>query len=312
MANRKALITDDIHPFLQEQLIKNGFEVDVIVAISKSKLLAIINNYEIVVVTTYLIIDEAIINAATKLQVIARVGSGLENIATNYATQKGIHVANSPEGNANAVAEHTLMLLLCCMNKLIPANQSLKQQLWQREQHRGEELDGKTIGIIGFGNTGTAFAKKLQGFDVRILFYDILQKDEIYNAQPSTLSNIQQACEIISWHVPYTPKTHHYINKEFISQCRKNPILINTSRGSIMDTMAVYNALIQQQINGLGIDVFEDEPITKDKVISPEVYQQLIKLPNVVATPHIAGWTEASKYRLVAILWNKISAILTE
>ncbi|HMU97935.1 MAG TPA: NAD(P)-dependent oxidoreductase [Chitinophagales bacterium] len=302
MENKKAFITADIHPFLQQQL-EQKYIVDVDVAVSREKLLSVIEHYEILVITTYLKVDKELIDKALSLKVVARVGSGLENVDVDYAKSKGINVINSPEGNANAVGEHSLGMLLNLMNKINISNLALKQQIWDRESFRGEELDGKTIGIIGYGHTGPAFAKKLAGFEVNILVHDIVSKEQVKQVDIET---IQKECDIISLHVPYTSLTHHLINLEFIRKCDKKPIIINTSRGSVVDTPAIIHALKHQNIRGFCVDVFEDEPIGAGKVYPPMLYHQLLNFEHVVATSHVAGWTIESKFKLVEVLWQKM------
>lgn len=305
----KALITDTIHPFLQEKLEQNNFVVDVHLNISKPKLLEIIHQYQILIITTYLKIDKDVLDNSKNLKIIARVGSGIENVNTAYATEKNIHVINSPEGNANAVGEHTLAMLLSLLNKINLSNQALRGNIWERETFRGEELDGKTIGIIGFGHTGSAFAKKLSGFDVQILVHDIVP-----NKHPNQheIEKLQNECDILSLHVPYTTQTHHLINQEFIEKCTKKPILINTARGAVINTLDVLNALEHEKIKGLCIDVFEDEPITQNLIYHNDIYVQLLSKKNVIATSHIAGWTKESKYKLVKILWDKMQPYLKD
>ena len=305
MKNKRALITAEIHPFLQQQLEQN-YSVDVETSVSRERLLTVVHQYEIIVITTYLKIDKEVIDKAAQLKIIARVGSGLENVDVEYAKSKGIKVINSPEGNCNAVGEHALGLLLNLMNKINISHQALKQEIWNREYFRGEELDGKTIGIIGYGHTGSAFAKKLSGFDVEILINDIERK---INQKQVSLPEIQQTCDVISLHVPATPKTHHLINLEFIDNCLKKPVIINTSRGNIVDTPAIIDALKHQKIKGYCVDVFEDEPINAGKKYPSELYHQLLQFENVVATSHVAGWTVESKCKLVKVLWEKMQQI---
>lgn len=306
---KRILITDEIHPYLKEQFVLLGFEVDVELKISPERLLEIIEHYSVVVITTYLKIDQKIINNAKNLKAIARVGSGLENVDVQYAESKGIKVINSPEGNANAVGEHTLALLLNLLNKINTSNQALKNNIWNREQFRGTELDGKTVGIVGFGHTGAAFAKKLLGFDVEILVSDILPNKHQNQVE---IIEIQKKCDIISFHVPHTSQTHQMVDALFLKKCDKNPIILNTSRGAVVDTKAIVEALYQNQIKGLGIDVYEDEPIFSAQIQEKELYEKLIQLDNVIATPHIAGWTVESKYKLVKILFEKLIPIIQE
>ena len=305
---KKALITAEIHPYIQQRFESLGFSVDVFPEIEKEILLEIIANYSALIITTYTKVDAELIDKATNLQIVARVGSGMENVDVSYCTQKNIICVNSPEGNGNAVGEHCLAMLLNLMNNITKANNELKELLFLREENRGEELDGKKIGIIGYGNTGSAFAKKLRGFDVAILVYDkykTITDDFVKNA---TLIEIQNECDIISFHVPYTKETHHYCDIHFIDKCSKKTIIINTSRGAILNTLDIISSLENKKIKGLCIDVFEDEPITKDYVHTTAIYQKLLSYNNVIATPHIAGWTIESKFKLAQILMEKIES----
>lgn len=304
--NKKVLITAAIHPYLQQRFEALNYVVDVIPEIASQDLLKIIDAYHILIITTYTKVDKEVIDNATQLQLIGRVGSGMENVDVKYAQQKNINCINSPEGNGNAVGEHCLALLLNLLNNINKANNELKQQIFHREENRGVELDGKTIGIIGYGHTGSAFAKKLRGFDVEILVYDkYIEASDAY-VKNVDLDELQKKADIVSFHVPYNEETHHYCNEKFISQCTKMPIIMNTSRGAVIDTMAVLNALENQQLRGLCIDVFEDEPTTKGNIHAQAIYQKLFSFDNVIATPHIAGWTHESKYKLVKILMDKM------
>lgn len=306
----KALITALVHPYIQQRLEALGYAVEVRPEISREELAEIIRQYALLIITTYTVLDQEMIDKAIRLKLIGRVGSGMENVDVAYARQKGIACVNSPEGNANAVGEHSLAMLLSLLNKIAKGNDELKQGLFLREENRGEELDGKTIGIIGFGHTGSAFARKLRGFEVEVLAYDKYVKAEVPNVLQVSLEALQERADIISFHVPYTKETHHYCNTAFIDACAKAPFLINTSRGAVMDTAAVISALEQAKIRGLCVDVFEDEPLTKNKVHPFSLYQRLLAFPNVVATPHIAGWTVESKYKLARILMDKIEGII--
>lgn len=306
------LITADIHPYLQQRMETLGFTVDVKIDIERAALLSIIHKYDILIITTYTKADVALLDKAVRLKIIGRVGSGMENVNTEYAQQKNIYCINSPEGNGNAVGEHSLAMLLCLMNNITKSNIELKQAIFQREANRGAELDGKTVGIIGYGHTGKAFAKKLRGFEVDILVYDKYHLANDNVVKNVSLDDIKKQCNVISFHVPYNAETHHFCNTDFMQQCTQKPIVINTSRGAVLDTNAVIQALNQQQISGLCIDVFEDEPINKNQLHAVEVYQQLLTFPNVVATPHIAGWTHESKYKLVQILMDKIELCLSK
>ncbi len=312
MESKRALITAEVHAYLSQRLEKLGFTVDVFPEIERDKLLRIIPDYTVLIITTYTKVDSTLIDKAANLKIIGRVGSGMENVDTAYCRQKNIVCVNSPEGNANAVGEHCLAMLLCLMNNITKANNELTKNQFLREANRGEELDGKTVGIIGYGHTGSAFAKKLRGFDVEILVYDKYRNAADTFVRQVSLPELQHHSDIISFHVPYTHETHHYGNAVFFAQCDRHPVIINTSRGAVLHTPEILQALESKQLKGLCIDVFEDEPLTKNNIHSVEVYQQLIERSNVIATPHIAGWTVESNYKLAKILMDKIETILSE
>jgi D-3-phosphoglycerate dehydrogenase len=304
--NKRVLITAEIHPYIQQRFESLGFMVDVFPEINREKLLDIIEDYTVLIITTYTKVDKQLIDKAIHLNIVGRVGSGMENVDVAYCKTKNIVCVNSPEGNGNAVGEHCLAMLLNVLNNITKANSELKNHIFLREENRGEELDGKTIGIIGYGHTGSAFAKKMRGFDVEILVYDKYKTALDSFVKNTHLLEIQNKCDVISFHVPYIEETHHYCNADFINNCAKKPIIINTSRGAIVNTLDIISLLENNKIKGVCIDVFEDEPITKNKIHDVSVYQKLIAFNNVVATPHIAGWTVASKYKLAKILMDKI------
>lgn len=307
---RRVLIAAEIHPYLQQRFEALGYAVDVKQDIEREALLTIIDDYEVLIITTYTKVNKELIDKASNLKIVGRVGSGMENVDTDYCKTKNIVCFNSPEGNGNAVGEHCLAMLLNLMNKISKSNNELKQNIFLREENRGEELGGKTIGIIGFGHTGKAFAKKLRGFDVEILVYDKYRKVYDEFVRSVELNELQMYSDVISFHVPYNEETHYYGNTAFLDKCLKKPILINTSRGAVINTIDVLEALEEKKINGLCVDVFEDEPVTKNKVHTNETYQKLFAFENVIATPHIAGWTTESKYKLAKILMNKMEALL--
>lgn len=308
--NKRVLITADIDNYLQQRFEALGYLVDVKPEIERDELFGIIAEYSILIITTYTKVDAELIDKATNLKIVGRVGSGMENVDVEYCETKNISCVNSPEGNGNAVGEHCLAMLLNLLNNITKANNELKQNIFLREENRGEELDGKTIGIIGYGFTGNAFAKKLRGFDVEILVYDKYKIPTDSFVKNVTLQELQKRCDVISFHVPYNTETHYYCDEQFISDCSKKPIIINTSRGTVVNTIDIINAIETQKINGFCVDVYEDEPITKNKIHSTETYQKLLSFKNVIATPHIAGWTKESKYKLVKILMDKIEELV--
>lgn len=306
---KKVLITANIHPYLQNRLEELGYFVQVKEGIERAELVAIIEVYEVLIITTYTKVDKELIDIARNLKIVGRVGSGMENVDIDYCKQKNIQCVNSPEGNGNAVGEHCLAMLLNLMNNINKANNELKQNIFNREENRGVELDGKSVGIIGYGHTGSAFAKKLRGFEAEVLVYDKYKKTQDDFVQQVSLDEIKRRCDVISFHVPYHEETHYYLNVDFIADCAKKPIFINTSRGAVVNTLDILDALENKKITGFCIDVFEDEPIHKNKIHPLEIYQKLIAKDNVIATPHIAGWTIESKYKLVKILMDKIEIL---
>jgi D-3-phosphoglycerate dehydrogenase / 2-oxoglutarate reductase len=306
MAGR-VLITDHVHADIAAALEGMGYEVSSMPDITNEALIQIVGEYSGLIISTKTRIDRRLIDAAVKLRFVGRVGSGMEHVDMAYCAEKGIMCFSSPEGNANAVGEHCLGLLLSVMNNISRSNRELIAGEWHRESNRGEELAGKTIGIIGFGHTGPAFARKLKGFDVRILVYDKYR--DIAGTDGLEITDILSICrdaDIISFHVPHTAETHHWISKAFLAQCAKDIILLNTSRGDIANTPDLLWGLQTGKLKGLGIDVFEDEPIDKGVCHSSSVYKELLTHPHVVATPHIAGWTHQSKTLLASVLIDKI------
>lgn len=305
----KVLITaKEVDELIPNGLKKLGYQVNHVPEPSEAELLEIIADYEGIIITTYTQLNQKVLNQAEQLKFIGRVGSGLENIDLAYAQSKGIEVMSSPEGNANAVGEHALGLLLNVMNKISPANQEVKQGIWQREENRGEELDGKTVGIIGLGHTGSAFARKLRGFEVKVLAYDKFKTN--YGTdwiQEVELEELLEKSDVISLHIPFSKENFHFIDSAKIAKMIRKPYLIHTCRGEVIDTNAVLDALKTNAIKGLGIDVYEDEPWTKGKQVALEIYQELFSLYQVVATPHIGGWTIESKIKLAQILMEKIA-----
>lgn len=311
MPEKVLIAAAEVHPLIPETFHKWGFETDIRPAISRDELMAVIHQYSGLIFTTYTQVDQTLMDAAPLLRFAGRVGSGMENADKTYAQSKGIALFNSPEGNANAVGEHALGMLLALMNNIVSSQKALQQNQWQREIFRGEELDGKTVGIIGYGHTGPAFARKLRGFDVKVLAYDKYRKSfETDFVKESTLSEILEKADVISFHVPLTPETKQLLNSDLLAQMKQKPYIINTSRGEVADSTALLSALEQAQIRGLCIDVWEDEPPFKAPAHQVAMYQKIMAHPKVVATSHIAGWTIESKYQLAAVLMKKIGNYL--
>ena len=270
-----------------------------------------IDQYDGIILRSRFRIDKQFIDAAKNLKFIGRVGAGLENIDSDYAVEKGITLIAAPSGNRNAVGEHTLGMLLSLFNKLNKADKEVRLGKWQREDNRGIELDGRTIGIIGYGNMGKAFAKKLIGFDVDVLCYDI--KDHVGNehAKQVSLKEFQEKVDIVSLHTPQTPLTLNMVNKEFINKFKKSFWFINTARGKSVVTADLVEALKIGKILGAGLDVLEYENASFESLFSSKIsesFQYLIKSENVLLTPHVAGWTVESKEKLAQVIVDKIKA----
>lgn len=307
----KILHLDTNHPLLMEQLNALGLDNDEDYTSSKDIIESKINKYHGIILRSRFSIDKSFLDAAKNLKFIARVGAGLENIDCDYAEQKGITLIAAPEGNKNAVAEHALGMLLSLLNKLNKADNEIKHGLWQREANRGVELDGKTVGIIGYGHMGKAFAKKLRGFDLEVLCYDIKDRIGDENAKQVTLQELQEKSDVLSLHTPQTPETLGMINSTFINQFQKPFWFINTARGKSVVTKDLVEALKSGKILGAGLDVLEYEKSSFEDLFTsemPEAFQYLIKAHNVILTPHVAGWTMESKEKLAQTIVDKIKA----
>jgi D-3-phosphoglycerate dehydrogenase len=305
----KILHIDSNHPLLLEQLEEAGFHNEADFNSSKSEIEAKIHNYHGVVIRSRFKIDREFIDKAANLKFIARVGAGFESIDCDYASSKNITLIAAPEGNRNAVGEHTLAMLLALFNKLKIADAEVRSGQRNRESNRGHELDGKTIGIIGYGNMGKSFAKKLRGFDVEVLFYDIQTDIGDANAKQVALAELQQKADVLSLHIPWTPETNGLVNRDFIQAFTKPFWLINTSRGKNVVTADLVLALKSGKILGAGLDVIEYENSSFETLNGkqlPKSYQDLLEFDNVSLTPHIAGWTFESQQRLAQVIVDKI------
>lgn len=306
----KILHLDKNHSLLIEQLTAAGYENDENYTISKSDTEKIIGMYDGIVIRSRFKIDRLFIDAATNLKFIARVGAGLESIDIPYAESKGIHLISAPEGNRNAVGEHALGMLLSLFNNLNKADAQVKEGNWSREENRGIELERKTVGIIGYGNMGKAFAKKVQGFDCKVLCYDILDDVGDKNAVQVPLAVLQEEADVLSLHTPWTPETDKMVNEDFISAFAKAFYLINTARGNSVVTADLVEALKSKKILGAGLDVLEYEKLSFENLFTegdmPAPLAYLIKAENVLLTPHIAGWTVESKQKLAQTIVDKI------
>ena len=305
----KILHLDKNHSLLIEQLTKAGYKNEEDYTSSKSDIEQIISGYDGIVIRSRFKCDSTFIDAGTNLKFIARVGAGLESIDIPYAESKGITLISAPEGNCNAVGEHTLGMLLSLFNKLNKADFEVKKGKWNREVNRGIELDGKTVGIIGYGNMGKAFSKKLQGFDCKVICYDIKENVGDKNATQVSLITFQKEVDVVSLHIPWTPLTNRMVNSDFINQFSKPFWLLNTARGKSVVTSDLVLALKKGQLLGAGLDVLEFEKSSFESLFSnkiPASLSDLLSMENVILSPHIAGWTIESKEKLAQVIVDKI------
>ena len=306
----KILHIDSNHPLLWQQLEQIGFQNDADFTSSKTEIEAKIHNYQGIVIRSRFKIDKEFIDKATNLKFIARVGAGLESIDCDYAEFKNIHLIAAPEGNRNAVGEHALGMLLSLMNKLNRADKLVKEGQWIREGNRGHELEGKTVALIGYGNMGKSFAKKLRGFEVAVLCYDILTNVGDENALQVSLPEIQAKADVLSLHIPWTILTDKIINTNFINSFVKPFWFINTSRGKNVVTDDLVTALKSGKILGAGLDVLEYEEVSFENLFidieKPKALDYLLQAENVLLTPHIAGWTFESHEKLAQVIVDKI------
>jgi D-3-phosphoglycerate dehydrogenase len=311
----KILHIDSNHSLLWNQLQEAGFVNQEDFTSSKEEIEAKIKDYQGIVIRSRFKIDKTFLDKAINLQFIARVGAGLESIDCDYALDKKIQLIAAPEGNRNAVAEHTLGMILSLFNNLNQADAEIKSGHWNREKNRGHELDGKTVGIIGYGNMGKWFAKKLRGFDVEVLCYDLQENVGDANARQVSLEELKLKTDVLSLHIPWTPETDKMVNANFISAFVKPFWIINTSRGKNIDTADLVEAMKSGKILGAGLDVLEYEKLSFETLFqdknTPDAFQYLLEAKNVILTPHIAGWTFESQERLAQVIVDKIKAKYT-
>ena len=309
----KILLLDKNHPLITEQLSEKGFVLEEDFASSYEQVLEKIHLYEGVIIRSRIPLDAHFLEKAKNLKFIARVGAGMENIDIAKAQELGIKLINSPEGNKDAVAEHVIGTLLVLMNRLFISSNEVKKGIWLREENRGEEILGKTFGIIGYGNMGKAVAKRLSGFDCKTIFYDIKPNLSDEFAAQVSLQELQENADILSLHTPLTEDTLYMIDEEFISKMKKNFYFINTARGKNLKTSALVNALKSGKIKGACLDVLEYEKTSFENLETKnEDLEYLLNSEKAIITPHIAGWTHESKIKLAQVIVDKILAFTAE
>lgn len=304
--NITLIVVDDFHPIFLETLNKD-IQVEYLPNIAKEEIIARSQSFNIMAVRSKINLTQTALQQLPNLKCIARGGAGMDNIDEVFAKSQNISLLNAPEGNRDAVAEHTMALLLALSNNIVKSNNEVKNFEWRREENRGWEIGGKTVGIIGFGNTGAQFAKRLSGFDCNVIAYDKYQPVNSPYAKASSLEEIQKEADIISLHIPLTQETKHFVNVDFLDQCKDNLVLINTSRGGILNHQDVENYLNRGKIKSLGLDVYENESLGSFSEEEKAFFVRLTSNSQVLVTPHVAGWTKESYYKIGKVLAQKIN-----
>lgn len=311
---KKVIFLDSVHPVLADRLADNDFECIEAWKKSKDECLELLNDAHGIVIRSRFVMNEEFLQFAPELKFIARSGAGMENIDVHYCEKRNITLYNAPEGNRNAVGEHALGMLLSLLNKLHTADREVRSGKWDREGNRGLELDGRTVGIIGYGNNGKAFAKKLRGFDIKVMAYDKYKKDfGDHFVMECTLNALLKKADVISFHIPQNPETMYMANEQFFARLQNPIFLLNLSRGKIVETHALVKAMKSGKVIGAGLDVLEYEKSSFENFFDdqmPEDFQYLIDSDRVILTPHVGGWTNESYFKMSDVLADKILAEL--
>ncbi|WP_312823291.1 2-hydroxyacid dehydrogenase [Epilithonimonas sp.] len=305
----KILQLDKNHPLISEQLTAKGFVVEEDHSSPYDEVLEKIKDYQGIIIRSRIPLDKNFLTNASHLKFIARVGAGMENIDIETAENLGIKLINSPEGNRDSVAEHVVGMLLILMNRLFIASNEVKNGIWKREENRGDELLGKTFGIIGYGNMGKATGKRLSGFGVEVIFHDILPNLSDEFATQVSLEELQKRADVLSLHIPLTSETHYLIDEEFISKMEKNFYFVNTARGKNLKTKALVQAIESGKVLGACLDVLEYEKSSFENLETEnQDLKYLLDSEKAIVTPHIGGWTNQSKIKLAQFIVDKILA----
>jgi D-3-phosphoglycerate dehydrogenase len=309
MSTKNILIVDDIHPIFMEKAEALGYHCDYQPAIKSEEAFEIISKYEGLVIRSKFLVDQKVLDQAKNLRFVCRAGAGMDNIDEDYAKEKGITLINAPEGNMDAVGEHAVGLLLNLMNNINRANAEIREGIWKREANRGYELNGKTVGIIGYGFMGHSFAQKLSGFGANVVAYDKYKTgfSDQY-AREVSMEEIVKHADILSFHIPLTAETKGLVNDEYLFHFKKPIFLINTSRGKVVQTKAVLNAIKQGKILGAGLDVLEVEKFPA--LAGQEWFEELRQSDKVILTPHVAGWTFDSYRKISEVMAQKLSKLI--
>lgn len=303
----KILLLDKNHPLITEQLLAKNFILEEDFTSSYDEVCNKIDDYDGIIIRSRIPLDKNFLEKAKNLKFIARVGAGMENIDIPVAEKLGIKLINSPEGNRDSVAEHVVGMLLILMNRLFIASNEVKNGIWLREENRGDELLGKTVGLIGYGNMGKATAKRLSGFGCKVIFHDILPNLSDEFATQVSLEELKEKAEVVSLHIPLTDETHYLIDSEFISEMKNDFYFVNTARGKNVETKSLVEALKSGKVKGACLDVLEYEKSSfEDLEINNEDLKYLLDSEKVIVTPHIAGWTHQSKEKLAQVIVDKI------
>ncbi len=303
----KVLITDYVHTIMIEKFQKAGYTCDYFPEYTNEDVYNCIEDYKGIIINSKIKMFQEVLAKAKNLKFIGRLGSGMEIIDIDYALSKEIQSFNVPEANCDAVAEHAIGMILSLFNNLNRADAEVKKSIWEREKNRGIELAGKIIGIIGYGHTGKAFAKKLSGFEVKVLAFDkYLKNYSDKYAQEATMEEIFEEVDVLSFHLPLTKETKHLCNVGYIKKFKKSIFIINTSRGNVIDLKNIFFQIKSEKIKGMCLDVFENEKPKTYAIDEQKMYNELFALESVILSPHIAGWTVESKFKIAKYLVNKI------